>query len=208
MGKDVVKEENNQGDTIEISAGAMDSLKQKVEALKEKTKAARKAKKSAKAEKETKAQEEKKAEEKRTDVELLQILNAQNDILDCMLTQQGKIHSNIKGRNWVELERSINNMKSYSDAFVNLDQCRENYVGDEKSLYLLPDIEPVFVNVRTKLSKSKIENAALATYVSSTKEFIDGVLDECVPQKRNTLYTSSGQMVKTQHESVMIDAVI
>lgn len=183
----------------------MDSLKQQVEALKEKTKAARKARKAKAAKAKAKGEPEKEAV--RTDRELLQILNAQNDILDCMLTQQNKIHTNIKGRNWVELERSINNMKSYSDAFVNLDQCRENYVGDEKSLYLLPDIEPVFVSVRTKLSKSKIENAALATYVSSTKEFIDGVLDECVPQKRNTVYTRNGQIARTTRESVVIDTV-
>ena len=141
------------------------------------------------------------------EAELLQILNAQNDILDCMLTQQKKIHGSIKARQWLELERSINNMKAYSDAFVNLDQCREEFVGDNKDIYLSPEVESVFLSVRTKLSKSKIENSALATYVSSTKEFIDGVLDACIPKRRNVLYNNMGRIVRPAAESVVIDTV-
>ncbi len=141
------------------------------------------------------------------EIELLQILNAQNDILDCMLTQQKKIHGSIKARQWIDLEKSINNMKAYSDAFVNLDQCREDFVGGNKDMYLSPEVEKVFVSVRTKLSRSKIENSALATYVSSTKDFIEGVLDTCLPKKRNIIYNRNGRIVKPALESVVIDTV-
>ncbi len=151
-------------------------------------------------------------EEKKTkkpdDNELLQILTAQDSILDCMLTQQKKIHANIRERKWVELESCINSMNAFSDAFVSLDQCRENFVAGNRSLYLEPDVEPVFCSVRSKLSKSKIENSALATYVSSTKEFIDGIIDTCVPQKRNTLYTRQGQIRRPVAESVILDTVM
>lgn len=142
------------------------------------------------------------------DNELLQILTAQDSILDCMLTQQKKIHSNIKERKWVELESCINSMNAFSDAFVSLDQCRENFVAGNRSLYLEPEVEPVFCSVRSKLSKSKIENSALATYVSSTKEFIDGIIDTCIPQKRNTLYTRQGQIRRPVAESVILDTVM
>ena len=142
------------------------------------------------------------------DIELLQILNAQNDILDCMLTQQHKIHSHVKERKWMELERCLNDMKAYSDAFVNLDSCRENFVGDKKSLYLSPKVEDVYVSVRTKLTRSKIENQALASYVESTKDFINGILDTCLPQTRNTLYNKAGRLVRPQAESVVLDTVM
>lgn len=141
-----------------------------------------------------------------SDNELLQILNAQNDVLDCMLTQQKKIHDSVRERRWIELENSINNMKAYSDAFVNLDQCRENFVGDNKDLYLAPEVQDVFVSVRTKLSRSKIENSALATYVSSTKEFVDGVIENCVPQSRTRVYGRNGKIVSPSAESVVLDA--
>lgn len=147
-------------------------------------------------------------EEVVVDMELLQILNAQNDVLDCMLTQQKKIHDSVRDRRWVELETGINNMKAYSDAFVNLDQCRENYVGDNKSMYLEPGIQDVYVSVRTKLSRSKIENTALATYVSSTKEFVDGVIESCVPQARAKVYGRNGRIMSPSAESVVLDALV
>ena len=148
---------------------------------------------------ENKAKKTKTAAPVEKDVELLQILNAQNDILDCMLTQQ---------RKWLELEECINNMQIFSDAFVNLDTCRENCAGDDKNIYLSPKIESVYVSVRTKLSKSKIENKALATYVESTKDFINGVLDTCVPQQRNVRYNKYGKIVRPAAESVVLDTVM
>ncbi|MBQ5400927.1 MAG: hypothetical protein IIU15_06895 [Treponema sp.] len=152
--------------------------------------------------------EEKQDGEVKVDMELLQILNAQNDVLDCMLTQQKKIHDSVRDRRWTDLEESIENMRAYSDAFVNLDQCRENYVGDNRTLYLEPVIQEVYVNVRTKLSRSKIENSALATYVSSTKEFVDGVIENCVPQSRAKVYGRNGKIMSPTAESVVLDALV
>lgn len=152
--------------------------------------------------------EEKQNEDVKVDMELLQILNAQNDVLDCMLTQQKKIHDSVRDRRWTDLEESIENMRAYSDAFVNLDQCRENYVGDNRTLYLEPVIQEVYVNVRTKLSRSKIENSALATYVSSTKEFVDGVIENCVPQSRAKVYGRNGKIMSPTAESVVLDALV
>lgn len=146
--------------------------------------------------------------ESTVDMELLQILNAQNDVLDCMLTQQKKIHDSVRERKWMDLETSLNNMKAYSDAFVNLDQCRENYVGENSSMYLEPEIQDVYVSVRTKLSRSKIENNALATYVSSTKEFVDGVIESCVPQSRAKVYGRNGHIMSPTAESVVLDALV
>ncbi len=188
---EAVKEEEKETENV-------DSVKQKVDELKRKTKAARKAKKQAAVKKIAES----------GDNELLQILVAQNDVLDCMLTQQKKIHDSVKERKWVELENCINNMKAYSDAFVNLDQCRENFVGDNKDLYLMPEVRDVFASVRTKLSKSKIENSALATYVTSTREFVDGILENCVPQSRTKVYGRNGKIIRPTAESVVLDALV
>ena len=165
----------------EKEAETVDSVKEKVNELKRKTKAARKAKKQAAVKKIAESGEN----------ELLQILVAQNDVLDCMLTQQKKIHDNVKERKWVELENCINSMQAYSDAFVNLDQCRENFVGDNKDLYLMPEVRD-----------------ALATYVSSTREFVDGVLENCIPQSRTKVYGRNGKIIRPTAESVVLDALV
>lgn len=147
-------------------------------------------------------------EEEAVDTELLQILTAQSDVLDCMLTQQKKIHDSVRDRRWSDLEESLSNMRAYSDAFVNLDQCRENYVGDDRTVYLAPAVQEVYVNVRTKLSRSRIENTALATYVSSTKEFVDGIIENCIPQSRAKVYGRNGRIMSPTAESVVLDALV
>lgn len=147
-------------------------------------------------------------EEEAVDTELLQILTAQSDVLDCMLTQQKKIHDSVRDRRWSDLEESLSNMRAYSDAFVNLDQCRENYVGDDRTVYLAPAVQEVYVNVRTKLSRSRIENTALATYVSSTKEFVDGIIENCIPQSSAKVYGRNGRIMSPTAESVVLDALV
>lgn len=138
---------------------------------------------------------------------LVKILGAQNELLDCMLLEQTEIHENVIQRNWNKLEANISRFDAFSNAFVELDENREKAAGNDRSIYFNPQVQPLLVQVRTKLAKSKIENQALKVYVDSTQEFISGVLEECVPQERNTLYTPYGQIVKPQANSLVLNTV-
>lgn len=136
---------------------------------------------------------------------MTQILGVENELLDCILEEQRKIHETVKNRNWNELETSLAHMEAYSDAFVSVDTSRENLAAGDKSIYLVEQVEPLFTTVRTKLTKSKIENQALASYVHATQDFLTGVLEECVPQERNTLYTNKGTIQKPAMQSVVVN---
>lgn len=137
--------------------------------------------------------------------ELLAILKNQDEILDCMLREQDVIHECVRNRTWNTLEDSLSNMETYSDAFVKLDDERMIVSKDNSDMYFLPEIAPVLASVRTKLTKSKIENEALSNYVHATQDFLDEVLDECVPQDRNTLYTNKGYLKKPEHQSLLVN---
>lgn len=137
--------------------------------------------------------------------ELLSILKNQDQILDCMLREQDVIHECVKNRTWSTLEDSLSNMEIYSDAFVKLDDERMNVSKDNSDIYFLPEIAPVLASVRTKLTKSKIENQALSNYVHATQDFLDEVLEECVPQERNTLYTNKGYLKKPERQSLLVN---
>lgn len=139
--------------------------------------------------------------------ELRRVLSAQNELLGCMLEEQAKIHNEVRNRNWADLQKSISDMNAFSDAFVQLDERRVSMVGQERSIYFLPEVQDLFVEVRTKLSKSKIENEALSRYVDATRSFINGVMEECVPRDRNTLYGSNGKIIRPKADSVFLDAV-
>lgn len=141
-------------------------------------------------------------------IRLCKILFAQSEMLDCILQEQAKIHNEVRNRSWKELQMSLADMAAFSDGFVNLDSRREALVGNNHDLYFHPEVRDLFLQVRTKLTKSKIENEALGKYVNTTVSFINGVIDQCVPQQRNTLYNKNGALVRPHADSVVLNAVM
>lgn len=138
--------------------------------------------------------------------ELCEILTKQDLLLDSMLKVQSDIHQNIREKNWVDLEKNIHQSKLISDSFVELDSRRDALVEDNVELYFTESVLPVFTSVRSKLSKSKIENSALAAYVNTTKKFIQDFMDDCADSKKATTYSPYG-MVKPDLQSVMVNTV-
>ena len=140
--------------------------------------------------------------------ELSIILETQNQVLDATLKKQALLHDSVTKRNWVGLEECINALESYANAFVQLDEKREEIAEGDRSVYLTPELEPLYTDLRVKLTKSKIENQALSAYVEASREFVMGVMDECVPQQRNTVYNRYGDLVKPGASSVVLDKLL
>lgn len=70
-----------------------------------------------------------------------------------------------------------------------------------------PVIE-AFHQVRQKLAVSKIENDVLNEYIRITQNFLQGVFESVLPQRRNMRYSPEGTVVKMQPQSVVVDTVI
>lgn len=110
-------------------------------------------------------------------------------------------------KNWMHLESCMAQLQVLSDRFVELESSRialsENIVlaGDR-------DIAPVLTQVRGKLQKSKIENHALNEYIKTTRKFLQGVFDSVVPQRRNTLYSRTGKIVRPELSSLVLNQVM
>ena len=136
--------------------------------------------------------------------ELIKVLQSQDELLDSILSEQNKMHSNVKDRNWESLQDSISALRRMSDTFVELDQQRELLVDEDKHIYYEPSVEPLFVSLRTKLTKSRIENDALRTYVTTTKDFIGNVIEECFV-KTATTYSPAGKLVKPEVGNVLVN---
>jgi hypothetical protein len=139
--------------------------------------------------------------------DLLNILSKQNDLLDLILAQQNEIHNCVMNKKWVGLEDSINLINHLSDEFVKLDTTRDVIVSENKDLYHDKDVSDIIFKVRSKLSKSKIENQALATYLNTAKTFVSEVLDECIPHHRSVVYTKDGNIKKPGVSSIVINTV-
>lgn len=138
---------------------------------------------------------------------LISVMQEESALLDTILEQQSVLHLCVTERRWDELETTTANLQALSDTFTELEQKRVALaarisVGSED------DLAPVLRQVRSKLLKSRVENNALNEYIRMTRRFLQGVFDSVVPQRRNTLYSRTGEIVKPELSSLVLNQVI
>ena len=146
------------------------------------------------------------AEEKQT--KLLGVLSEQERILDSMLEEQDKVHECVARRAWDGLEEYVMNISELGHEFYEADKQRDKIARVSESIYLAPEVRDVFLRVKTKLSKSKVENDALAKYVRATKQFISRVMDDCACKQRNEIYSPNGSFRKNFAQSVVVNTSV
>lgn len=140
-------------------------------------------------------------------VELENILENESQLLDEILTFQSKVRVSVKKRKWLELESSLSKLQRMSDDFVELDKKRENLCekinpfGDEKLSFSTR-------NVRSKLTKSKIENKVLNEYISTTQTFLQRIFDDVLQSRKAFVYGQTGKIIKKEERSFILNQVI
>lgn len=164
--------------------------------------------------------------DKKAAADLLAILTAQNQVLDSIIELQKLVRQAVTEKNWVDLETSLFKLNELTDSFTQMEAKREELCcqicgvsgsqqvpGMHQVSTMLPDevrpmVREVLHQVRRKLSASKVENDALNDYIRITKEFLQEVFDSVIPKNRNTVYSSSGSVVKPVPENLLINTVL
>ena len=151
-----------------------------------------------------------------------QILLNQNAVLAEIITQQRILRTAVTAKDWKQVERAGFEVNALAERFSYLENermqvfkqlCSEKpddmfeVARDLPPAFRRPVIE-AFHQVRQKLAVSKIENEALNEYIRITRNFLQEVFDSVLPQRRNTLYSSAGTVVKLQPESVVLNTII
>ena len=95
----------------------------------------------------------------------------------------------------------ISDINLLSDSFQKLEQLRETMQSEIPAEELRVYFEKLG-SMRSKLTKSKVENQALSKYLSITRGFVQGVIDTVIPQ--NKVYTKKG-VVQSQPQSVVLN---
>ena len=136
--------------------------------------------------------------------EFEEVLEQEEKILDELVKNQNLLRKAVTEKNWENLTKIINNINSISGSFVEVDTEREVI----QDMMKLDEVKPYFErlgNMRSKLLKCKIENQALSKYVNITKNFIQGVVEDALPQSGNKVYSKSGKIVQPQPQSVVLN---
>ena len=129
------------------------------------------------------------------------VLIEEDSVLDTILIKQKELHDSISNKNWTDLMSLISDINLLSDNFQKLEQLRETMQSEipVEELHVYFD---KLGSMRSKLTKSKVENQALSKYLSITRGFVQGVIDTVIPQ--NKVYTKKG-VVQSQPQSVVLN---
>ena len=133
------------------------------------------------------------------------VLVSENKLISDVLCRQQALRDAVNNKDWTALMDAAGDVNEMMDAFNELDKEREELAlgglqEDAETYGLLAEI-------RGKLVKSRIENKALADYISNTREFVKWIIDTAVPQSRNRLYSRNGYVVQPQPESVVVNTL-
>ena len=152
--------------------------------------------------------------------ELYSILCAQNKLLETIYEHQKIVRTSVVNKDWTPLQEIFSKIDTLSQEFSTLEAHR---ISVSLKLYKNPDdifalsvllpmemrvkIIEVYQSVKRNLLISKIENDSINEYIRVTQNFMQKVFDEVLPQRRNTLYSSKGEVIKNQPTSVILDTV-
>ncbi|HZK20319.1 MAG TPA: hypothetical protein VFC68_06310 [Treponemataceae bacterium] len=143
----------------------------------------------------------------------------QNDLLENIIALQKIVYSAVTDKKWETIEDSMHTLSVVSEKFQFLEKtrvqlcnelCPEN-AGNMHSVAdaLFPPLKTPFIQtfheVRQKLTVSKIENKAINDYIRISQDFLQGVMENVIPQRRNKIYTRTGTLVKNQPDSVVLN---
>ena len=113
----------------------------------------------------------------------------------------------------MSLESEMKALEDKANSFVALEDERNQFI-EKATLELGKDevnkilkSESQLKEVKRKLIFSKIENDSLNTYIAITKNFLQGIFDTVVPQRRNTLYSRNGNIVRSQPDSMLLNTL-
>ena len=145
--------------------------------------------------------------------ELKNHLTKEDSILDSIIASQKQVRFFVTKRDWMSLESEMKALEDKANSFVALEDERNQFI-EKATLELGKDevnkilkSESQLKEVKRKLIFSKIENDSLNTYIAITKNFLQGIFDTVVPQRRNTLYSRNGNIVRSQPDSMLLNTL-
>ena len=138
--------------------------------------------------------------------ELSVLLKNESALLDKIICEQKTLHECVLKRQWLLLEESLSKLNEMSETFAQLDKKREELSDGFAARDF--ELSALKAEVKSKLLKSKLENRVLSEYIVTTRQFLQGVFDDVLPERRNVTYTRYGKLIKPELHNVVVDQII
>lgn len=135
-------------------------------------------------------------------MEYIQILTEENEVIQEVLENQAVLKEAVNKKSWTELLDVVSRINLLMDRFNNLDEERAKLAVQKECD--TPEEKQLLLQIKGKLVQSRTENKVLGEYIQITRGFVQGIIDEALPQKRNKVYTRHGYATQLQPESVIV----
>lgn len=133
------------------------------------------------------------------------ILKEQSLTLDTVIVKQQDLRFAINNKNWSDLMTVISEINLLMDKFNQLDEERSKYVTKED--FNNADFSSLLSEVRGKLVRTRTENKVLTEYINITRNFVQSVIDNVLPQGRTKIYSNKGSVVQNQPQSIIVNTL-
>lgn len=162
---------------------------------------------------------------------LFDILESQSSLLANIIDTQKKIHEAVIAKNWESLQIDLATLDALSQKFALVEHERDALCtppcaeesGDSAeqrleandfydTIALFPREEQdalvgAFTKLRRKLFTSKIENTGLTAYLKITRDFLQGIFDTAVPNRRSRVYSHTGAIINAAPDSLVLNTL-
>lgn len=158
-------------------------------------------------------------------LQIIEVLFEQQDLILVLRKVQKAVRQAVNEKNWELMESSLDSISAISDSFSNLEEMRLELLMEIPSFvyeagediyqvagFFMPKIKNVMIetyrSIRQEVTASKVENDSLTEYIRVSKDFLQGVFDTVVPQRRNVVYTRKGlkaKIMKSQPTSLILN---
>lgn len=132
------------------------------------------------------------------------ILVKENDVLDSLIEKHSQMKKAVMDKNWESLTEVVGKINGLYEVFQEIDTEREVLQDIIGAKALKPFNEKINV-LRSKLLRCKVENQALNKYVNITREFLQSVIENALPQSASVVYSKEGKIIQPQPQSVVLN---
>jgi hypothetical protein len=143
---------------------------------------------------------------------LFELLGQEQQLLNEVLATQQEIRSLVRDKDWSALESALQHFSSLSAEFTALETRRNQSVEGDFFVYLnsLAGEEKRimtarFFELRRSLARSRAENKALNDYLRIMQDFLHGIFDRVIPNRRAKVYTSAGVIINAMPTRLVVD---
>ena len=143
---------------------------------------------------------------------IFELLGQEQQLLDKVLATQQEIRSLVRDKDWSALESALHRFSLLSAEFTALETRRTQTVEGDFFVYLNSlageekrAMTARFSELRRSLSRSRAENKALNDYLRIMQDFLRGIFERVIPNRRAKVYTAAGVIANPMPTRLVVD---